>query len=382
MARSFDDPITRSPDGLMARSPDSVFDHAYAVILAGGSGTRFWPASRRRRPKQLLEGLFGGTTLLEQTAERIRPLFPPERTYIFTGKEVEHEVRRRLPEVPAHQVVAEPAARNTAPSLGLAAHEILRRDAQGVIVVLPSDHLIAKPASFRRAIRAACRWAWVRGRSVLIGIKPTTAHTGYGYIHQGPRCTRLQGQDIFKATRFTEKPSAEQARHYVDSGQYLWNGGMFAWQAATLLDNLARFKPEMARALERIAEAGGARARGALERIYPRLEKISVDYAVLQRAKEVYVVAADLGWNDVGSWSEVYELRPKDAQGNVRPRRSLAFDSKNNLILAGKFVAAVGVRDLVIVETPDAFLVARREEAQKVGQAVAELERQGWRELL
>jgi mannose-1-phosphate guanylyltransferase len=364
----------------MARN--SALDHAYAVILAGGSGTRFWPASRRERPKQLLTGLFGSKTLLEQTARRIESLISPGRTYIFTNTLLEEKIRRLLPQVPARQVVAEPAARNTAPSLGLAAHEILRRDPSGTMVVLPSDHLIAKPAAFRRALRAALRWAQVDGRSLLIGLKPTTAHTGYGYIRQGSAAARLEGQEIHKVARFTEKPSPAVAEELVASGEYLWNSGMFVWRASTLVANLARFKPEMARGLRRIADAGGARAGSALERVYPKLEKISVDYAVVERAEEVYVVAADLGWSDVGSWSEVYALRPKDTAGNVRPGHSFCFNSQGNLIVAERFVATAGVRDLVIIETGDAILVADRRRAQDVGKMVAELERLGQESLL
>jgi mannose-1-phosphate guanylyltransferase len=364
----------------MARN--SALDHAYAVILAGGSGTRFWPASRRERPKQLLTRLFGSETLLEQTAHRIEPLIPPGRTYVFTNALLEREIHRLLPQVPPSQIVAEPAARNTAPSLGLAAHRILRRDPGGIMVVLPSDHLIAKPAGFRRVLGAALRWAQVDGRSILIGLKPTTAHTGYGYIRRGPVAARLEGQKIYKVTRFTEKPPPAVAEKLVASGEYLWNGGMFVWRASTLLDNLDRLKPEMARDLRRIAGAGAARSRSMLERVYPKLEKISVDYAVVERAKEVYVVAADLGWSDVGSWSEVYALRPKDSASNVRPRRSLCFNSEGNLIVADRFVATVEVRDLVIVETADAILVADRHRAQEVGKMVAELERLGRKDLL
>ena len=364
----------------MARN--SALDHVYAVILAGGSGTRFWPVSRRERPKQLLTGLFGSKTLLEQTARRIEFLIPPARTYVLTNELLERQIRRLLPQVPAGQVVAEPAGRNTAPSLGLAAHEILRRDPGGIMVVLPSDHLITKPAAFRRALRAALRWAQVDGRSLLIGLKPTTAHTGYGYIRRGPIVVRLEDQKIHKVARFTEKPSAAVAKKLVKSGEYLWNGGIFVWRAATLLDNLDQFKPEMARGLRRIADAGGVCSHSTLKRIYPKLEKISVDYAVVEKAEEVYVVAADLGWSDIGSWSEVYSLRLKDAASNVRPRRSLCFHSEGNLIVADRFVAAVDVRDLVIVETTDAILVANRHRAQDVGKMVADLERLGQEDLL
>ncbi len=361
---------------------DSVFNHTYAVILAGGSGTRFWPASRRRRPKHLLDGIFGSGTLLQRTVERIKPLIPAERTYIFTNTLLKQPIAKLLPQIASRQIVAEPAARNTAPSLGLAAHEILRRDAQGIMVVLPSDHLITKPAVFRSVIRAAVEAGSIGGRSVLIGLKPSSGHTGFGYIRQGDEIPPVAGHRIFRVRSFVEKPSADVAAQYVVSGEYLWNGGMFVWRASTLLANLARFKPRIARALDRIAAGGGANSTSPMGRIYPKIEKISVDYAVAERADEVYVIPANLGWSDVGSWSEVYALRSKDKDQNVRPPRSLCYGSQGNLIVSGKFVAAVDVQDLVIIETADAILVANRNRAQDVGKAVVQLEKKGWKDLL
>jgi len=360
----------------------SAMDHAYAVIMAGGSGTRFWPLSRRKCPKQLLE-LYGSGSLLEQTVERIRSLIPPERVYVFTSDVIRREVVRRLPGVPSEQIVAEPAARNTAPTIGLAAHEILRRDPDGILVVLPSDHVVGKPAEFHRVLRAACRFGAVEGRSVLIGLKPTRAETGYGYIRLGPLAARLGGQDVYEARQFTEKPDAATAKQYVGSGEYLWNGGMFVWRASTLLRNLAACKPEMAQGLAEIAAAGGAANSRAMKRLYPKLEKVSIDYAVVETIAGVFAVAADIGWSDVGSWAEAYELNAKDADGNVAPSGSLCLNSSGNLIhVEGKLVVTVGVDDLVIVETPDALLVCRRQRSQEVGKAVQELERRGRDDLL
>src|ERR1017187_8885411 len=206
-------------------APKSVFAHAYAVVMAGGSGTRFWPLSRRKHPKQLLE-LFGRGTLLEQTVERLAPIIPPDRVYIYTSDLVLSEVRRRLPQIPREQIVAEPASRNTAPTLGVAAQEICRRDPQGLMVVLPADHVITKPAEFRRVLRAGGEAADKEGSTVGIGTRET----------------RIGGQDIFRVEKFTEKPPLALARKYVSSGHYLWNGGMFIWRASTLLENFAKYR--------------------------------------------------------------------------------------------------------------------------------------------
>lgn len=366
----------------ISRRADSAFQHAFAIILAGGRGTRFWPLSRRKRPKQLLE-LFGRETLLEQTVARIASVIPAERTYIFTNEVLRGEVLRCLPRIPRDQVVAEPASRNTAPTIGLAAHEVLRRDPEGIMVILPSDHVIRRREEFRRVLRAACAWAAREGRSVTVGLKPTRPETGYGYVRRGALEARLGGEQIFRVERFTEKPPLARARRYVASGRYFWNGGMFIWRASTLATNLARHEPELARRIERIAAAGGIRARAVLGREFPRLKKISIDFALMEKVSDVFVVAADIGWSDVGSWAVVYDLERKDAQGNVRPRSSVCLEARGNLIKsAGKYVAAVGVNDLVIVETPDALLVAARERSQDVGKVVEELERRGLRSLL
>jgi mannose-1-phosphate guanylyltransferase len=361
---------------------DATFRRAYAVIMAGGSGTRFWPLSRRKRPKQLLQ-LLGPQTLLEQTVARLKGMIPPSRIFVFTNELLRSEIIHRLPTIPRQQIVAEPAARNTAPTIGLAAHEILRRDPEGLMVVLPSDHVIAKPAEFRRVLRAACRWASTEERSVTIGLEPTRPDTGYGYVRKGRRVGRLERQEIFRVEKFTEKPPLEKARRYLASGRYLWNGGMFIWRASTLLRNLERCQPRMARGLAKISAAGGTRARAVLRREFPRLEKISIDYAVMEKISDVYVVAAEIGWSDVGSWGVVYGLQKADAGGNVVRGKSVCIDSRGNMIVSsGRVVATVGVSDMVIVETPDAVLVCPRERSQDVGRAVQELERRGLLKLL
>ncbi|HXW13259.1 MAG TPA: mannose-1-phosphate guanylyltransferase [Terriglobia bacterium] len=363
-------------------APKSVFAHAYAVVMAGGSGTRFWPLSRRKHPKQLLE-LFGHGTLLEQTVERIRPVIPPERIYVYTNELVLREVQRRLPQIPRAQIVAEPASRNTAPTLGVAAHEICRRDPQGVMVVLPADHVIAKPAEFLRVLRAGGETAENEGSSVVIGLKPTRPDTGFGYVRIGAREACIAGQEIYRVEKFTEKPPLAVARKYVASGRYLWNGGMFIWCASTLLENFAKHQPKMADQLARLAAVGGVRSAKNFRRLFPQFEKISIDFAIMEKVSDIYAVSADIGWNDVGSWAVVYDLTAKEHEANVRPERSLCLDSRGNMIVAKKkFVVTVGVQDMVIVETDDALLICPRDRSQDVGKAVQALEKAGLAKLL
>jgi mannose-1-phosphate guanylyltransferase len=251
------------------------------------------------------------------------------------------------------------------------------------MVVLPSDHVVTKPAEFRRALQAACEVAQTEGRSVVLGLKPTRPDTGFGYVGLGARVGRIAGQEIFRVEKFTEKPPLATARRYVGSGRYLWNGGMFIWRVSTLQSNFARYQPRMARQLAQIADAGGVRARASFRRLFPHLEKISIDYALMQKIPEIYAVAADIGWNDVGSWAVVYELSPRDREGNARPQRSLSLDSRGNMIVSPKkFAVTVGVQDLVIVDTEDALLVCARERSQDVGKAVRKLERMGLHKLL
>ena len=362
------------------RASSSPFDHAYAVILAGGSGTRFWPLSRRDRPKQLLN-LFGKRSLLVETAERI-PI-PPQRTYILTNERIRAEVIRQLPRIPRGQIIAEPASRNTAPAIGLAAYEVQRRDPNGLMIVLPSDHLIGKAVAFRHALEAGCAWAAAHGRSVLIAIKPTRPETGYGYVRLGEISARVHGHNVFPVRQFTEKPGAATARRYVRSRKYLWNAGMFIWKASTLIERMEQFQPRMAAALERLDRAGGIRSTAAFRRLYPKFESVSIDYALMEKIPAVYAIAADIGWSDVGSWATAYELHAKDGRGNVRPAASFFLDSERSMIISDrKFVAAIGVDDLIAIETGDALLICRRDRTQDVGKVVRELERRKMKKLI
>jgi mannose-1-phosphate guanylyltransferase len=287
-----------------------------------------------------------------------------------------------LPRIPSDQILGEPAARNTAPTLGVAAQEIARRDPKGLMVVLPADQTITKQALFRQILGTACRVASTPGRSVVLGLKPTRPETGFGYIRLGGREGKVAGHEVFHVDSFTEKPTLPVARRYIASKRYLWNGGIFIWKASTLIENFERFQPEMASQMRQIAAAGGIRSR-AFRRLYPKFQKVSIDFALMEKIANIYAVPADIGWNDVGSWAVAYELGNQDSEKNIRPTSSLSLDSHGNMIVSPrKFVVTVGVQDLVVVETDDALLVCARERSQDVGKAVQELERLGRHDLL
>ena len=363
---------------------------AHAVILAGGRGTRFWPRSRTRQPKQLLN-IVGRETMLQQTVARLSPLFKSSQVWIVTNDEQAAAVRRQSPKIPHAHILAEPIGRNTAAAIALAAVHLLRESGpDALMAVLPADHFIEQAERYRRIVRAALTVAEKPGALVVLGIPPTRPETGFGYIESAGRQAKSLGQEVFAVRRFTEKPSLPHARKYVASGRYLWNAGMFFWRVSTLLDGLARHLPKTHAALQRLAEAiGTPRYRAALRRIYPQLENISIDYALLEpasrdpRRNPVFALPASVGWSDIGSWAAVYELLARARDENVAAGRFTTLDASGNFLWSpDKFIAAIGVRDLVVVETADALLVCPRDRAQDVGQIVKWLEANGVRELL
>ena len=362
---------------------------ACAVLLAGGRGTRFWPRSRARLPKQLLN-ITGEATMLRETAARLSPLFPANNLWAVTNIEQAAAVRRELPGVPVSHVIAEPLGRNTAAAIGLAAFHLAHRHGDALMAVLPADSYIADVPRYRKLVRAALELAGSPGNLVVIGIPPTRPETGYGYIERGAEAARPHGETAFVVKRFTEKPEPGVAQKYVAAGSYLWNAGMFFWRVSTFLENLLRYLPDTHAALSKLAKTIGTRGYdAALRRIYPRLENISVDYAVMERAtlergqQRVFVIPAKVGWSDIGSWAAVYELLAAKLDANVSAGPFVALDATGNFFWSPtKLVAAVGVKDLVVVDTADAILICPRERAQDVGKIVKWIEEQKLRKLL
>ena len=359
----------------------------YPVILAGGRGTRFWPLSRRRRAKQLL-ALDGKHAMIQQAVARLAPLAPARRFWVVTNSDLRPEILKQLRRLPAKQIIAEPVGRNTAPAIGLAAFLLARIDPSAVLGMFPADQVAADEARFRKVVQQAAIIAGAGENIVVLGVKPTRPETGYGYIETGEQ----MAPGILRVRRFTEKPDAARAEEFLKSGKHLWNSGMFVWSARTLVKALREHLPATAARLEKIAAAHGtAKFASTLRREYPKCQNISVDYAVLEprsakgeAASNLYCIPADFGWNDLGSWASLYEHQAGAAGANVvHAQGCFELDASGNYVHApGKFVAAVGVKDVVVVETGDALLVTTRDRAQDVAKIVKHLEAKKRKDLL
>ena len=364
--------------------------HFYPVILAGGRGTRFWPLSRKRRAKQLL-ALDGNQTMIQQTVARLLPLAPAKSFWVITNDDLRPAILRQLRKLSPRQVVAEPAGRNTAPAMGLAAFLLLREDPNAALGLFPSDHVIAKPDDFRATLRKGIEIASAGENIVVLGIRPTRAETGYGYIEAGAPA----GHGSLRVRRFTEKPDVERARQFVEAGNYFWNSGMFLWRADTVANALREHLPKTAAILEEIAAAYGTRKfAGTFRRLYPKCDNISVDYAILEprsakgeTLSRIFCLPSDFGWNDLGSWTALHEHHfAKKKAGEVslvNAAGSFALNAKNNYVHApGKFVATIGVNNLVVVETEDALLITTLEHSQDVGKIVKYLDEKRLKKLV
>ena len=360
--------------------------NVYAVIMAGGVGSRFWPRSRERSPKQLME-IGGERTMIQSTVDRLKSFVPPKNVFVVTNKLQRQAIAKQLATVPPENIIVEPIGRNTAPCIGLAAMFVQRLDPDGVMVVLPADHLIQDEKEFLRVLDVAVGVAHERPALITIGIRPTHPETGYGYIQVIEEEERKNGNlppGVYKVKTFAEKPNLATAQKFVESGDFFWNSGMFIWRADVILKEIKHSLPELHGSLMGIEPSlGTSLFEQSLEHAYGLIRGISIDYGVMEKAAGVFVIRGDFGWSDVGSWDEVYRLSPKDEHGNALSVKVITFDAKNSYVYTDdKLVAAVGVEDLIIINTHDALLVCKRGSSQDVKEIVDHLRRKQMNEYL
>jgi len=343
------------------------------VIMAGGRGTRFWPRSRNRLPKQCI-ALMGERTLLQRTLDRVQGLVPPEQVLVVTGKDMSEAVREQLPELPAENILVEPCGRNTAPCIAWATVEIARRyGGEAIMAVLPADHLVDDEEDFQRALYAGAKAASETNGLITLGIRATRPETGFGYIRCGEALGEWDGRSFHHVQGFVEKPDRETANEYVASGQYYWNAGIFLWSVDAIRDAFQAYLPNTWASMARLEFEPTSFAT-----LWDTFDAISIDYGILEHAKSVYVLPASFGWSDVGSWTAIPDIAAPSDGGWVESQDCVSIDAGGNVVHApGKLVALVGVDDLVIVDTPDALLVTRREDAQRIREVISRLEHAG-----
>jgi mannose-1-phosphate guanylyltransferase len=352
----------------------------HAMIMAGGGGTRFWPRSRQKRPKQFL-ALAGDRTLLQQAGDRIEAQVPPARTWVITGATYRDETNRQLPHLAADRIIGEPCGRDTAACIGLGAALIAHQDPGAVMLVMPADHVIEPVQEFRRAVHVAEQMAEEHpGALLTFGIPPTWPATGYGYIQRGAERAMRQGVSVCQVQRFCEKPDRDTAERFLAAGGYFWNSGIFVWKAATILKALSERQPKLFAAVQRIAEAWPTpECEAVLRREYEGLERISIDYAVMEHAREVMVVQAPFRWDDVGSWLAVERMQPQDADGNTVQATHCGVSTRGCVLVAddGHLLATVGVKDLIIIQDGNATLIADRRAEADIKKLVESLKQKG-----
>lgn len=358
-----------------------MLDHYYAVIMAGGGGTRLWPLSRKTRPKQMLS-LFDERTLFQTAVQRLYDVFPPERVYVVTIQDQAKDLQAQCPEIPAENYMLEPMPRGTASVVGLAAAVLQERDPQAVMAVLTADHYIGNEGKFLQLLKAAYQLA-EQGYLVTLGIEPTFPSTGFGYIQYGSLLEAVAGMDVYRVARFTEKPDEAQAQAMLAGGDHAWNSGMFVWRSAQILSEFRRQMPDLAAGLERLQKAWGTPdQQAALSSVWAGLKSETIDYGIMEGAENVAVIpAAGLAWSDVGSWDSLFEVLEADQNGNIAVGGAhLGLDTRRSLIYATpsqRLIVTIGVEDLVVVDTGDVLLVCHRDQAQRVRQVVDQLKVNG-----
>ena len=349
----------------------------YAVIMCGGKGTRFWPRSIRKKPKQF-HSIVGDKSMLRQTVNRLMPLIGKKNIIIIGNKDQECLVKKELPDIPKNNIISEPVGRNTAACLGLASVIVRKRDPNAVLVAVPADSAIKNEKKFIRIIKSAVLFAKKNDAFVTLGIKPRTPETGYGYVEAKSKMARSSGVPLYEVKKFVEKPNKQKAKKYVSSGNYYWNSGMFIFNVNTLLAAIAEQMADLNKGLIEIEKHLGKKdEKRVIGNIYRKLKPISIDYGVMEKVKNVVVLPADIGWSDVGSWKTLQELKKKDRQNNVMSGKTIAIRSEGNIVEAqSKLIALLGVKDLIVVESDAALLVAHKDSSQEVKEIVEKLEKE------
>lgn len=344
--------------------------HRYCVIMCGGIGSRFWPYSRESRPKQFLDFLGTGRSLLQMSFDRVLEIVPRENILLLTNEQYADEISRQLPDIDRSQILLEPARRNTAPCIAWAAYHIYARDPQASIMVAPSDHLITRETKFRQSIVAGFEFVENNDALLTLGIKPTRPETGYGYIQVGPKVTT----DIHQVKTFTEKPHLDLAKVFVESGEFFWNSGIFLWRAKTIIDEMHLHAPEITGTFDRGSHLFGTPAE--LEFInenFPGLIGISIDFAVMEKSQKVFVETVDFGWNDLGTWGSLYDVSPKNRDGNVTQNCNvMAYNSRGNIfaVSTDKLVVVDGLEDFIVADAGDVLLICPKDQEQRIKQMV------------
>lgn len=365
----------------------------YAVIMAGGVGTRFWPKGTNKTPKQFLKIANENDTLLQQAYKRLEGLFYDTKIFVVTNVIYKNEVRKQLPKIPDGNIICEPAGRNTAPCIGLASLFISQFESKANVLVVAADHLIENLAEFHRVIKSGLKFVSDFGGIVTLGIHPTKPETGYGYVqYNHDKVTEIEietngnsfTEKIYKVKTFAEKPNLEVAKAFLDSGDFLWNSGMFIFRTDTMMNEISSYMPDLSESLTRLSQnLLSTEFPKHLEKEYSKLKAISIDYGVMEKSQNVYIIRSHFGWNDVGAWDEVYNIKEKDNDGNVKQGRTVTIDTKNCLIINDqRITATIGVEDLLIINTENGLLVCKKENAQNVKEVVDYLRRKGMEQFI
>ncbi|MEA3470596.1 MAG: mannose-1-phosphate guanylyltransferase [Thermodesulfobacteriota bacterium] len=355
----------------------------YAVIMAGGKGTRFWPLSREKRPKHLLS-ITGEKSIIKYTVERIVPLVPEDNIMIVTGESHSDETKKEITSLPEENIIVEPMGRNTAPCIGLAAIHIRKKNPDAIMVVLPSDHLIGNGDNFVSVLDDAVEMAERGDYLVTIGIQPTKPETGYGYIERDKTFATIGNSQIYSVKSFREKPDLKTAETFFKDGGFYWNSGMFIWKVSTLLESIEKFLPDLYESLLKMENCLGTdREREIVAEVYGDIQPVSIDYGIMEKAENVLMIPGDFGWSDVGSWDVLWEVLGKDENGNVVKGNVLSIDTSDSLVFGkDKLITLVGVKDLIVVETSDSLLICDKNASQDVKRLVEKLEKENMKEYL